>query len=176
MTYDPPTYWRERGRTYGKERPADWSAEDTTLVEVIDGLYFGNVLDLGCGYGRVGASIARRYPGVAYTGLDVSDDLAETTRARLGANVITADLATFTTICTWDLVLAVSVLGHLLPDQVGPVLDRMRTWATRDIVVMDWDETGQRTDYQFAHDYRALMPTAERIEVGRLAIYHERMP
>ena len=175
MSYDPPTYSAARGRTYATERSADWSAEDSTLVDVIDGLYCDSVLDLGCGYGRVGASIQRRYPGVSYTGLDVSDDLAETTRTRLGAAVITADLATFDTICTWDLVLAISVLGHLLPEQVPVVLDRMRTWALRDIVVMDWDETGKQTDYQFAHDYRSLMPTAERIDVGRLAIYHERV-
>lgn len=175
MTYDPVTYWRDRGRQYASEKPGNWDAEDTVLRDMIDGLYFGTVLDLGCGYGRVGASIKRRFPGVSYTGLDVSDDLAETTRQRLGAHVFTADLATFTTICTWDLVLAVSVLGHLLPEQVPVVLDRMRTWALRDIIVMDWDETGQRTGYQFAHDYRALMPNAERTEVGRMSIYHERI-
>ena len=175
MSYDPPTYWTARGEHYAEEKPANWSAEDPNLSDFIDGLRFNSVLDLGCGYGRVGAGLLYRHPGISYTGLDVSPKLAETTAKRLGVHVITTDLAAFQTDSRWDLVLAVSVLGHLLPTQVPTVLERMRTWALRDIVVWDWDETGEHTDYQFAHDYRALMPNAERIPVGRLSIYHERM-
>lgn len=172
MAYDPPTYWTQRGETFADEKPY---AEDAPLTAFIDGLHFESVLDLGCGYGRVGDGLLYRHPGISYTGLDVSPKLAELARQRLGQNVITADLATFETACHWDLVLAVSVLGHLLPTQVAAVIERMRSWAMRDVVVWDWDETGAQTDFQFAHDYRTLMPTAERIPVGRMSIYHERM-
>ncbi len=174
VTYDPVAYWRERGRTFASEHPAAWDAEDPALTHVLAPLDSSSIFDVGCGYGRVGAILQRLFPQAAYLGLDVSPDLAATTAKRLGAEVITADLATFDTGRRFDLVLAISTLGHLRPADVGTVLDRMRTWALRDLVVMDWDETGSATGYQYAHDYRALMPTAERIPVGRLSIYHER--
>ena len=175
MTYDPLIYWTDRGRTFATENPAAWDAEDTVLRALLDRLAFDTVFEVGCGYGRVGAAISRSHPRAHYTGLDISPDLAATTAKRMpDATIICADLATYQTDARYDLVLAISVLGHLLPDDVGAVLERLRSWATRDLVVMDWDETGQRTGYQFAHDYRALMPNATRTPNGQLSIYHER--
>lgn len=174
MTYDPVTYWTDRGKTFASEHPENWNAEDPALSMLLGLIPFDTVLDLGCGYGRIAANIARLNPMAAYTGVDVSPDLVATTQSRFpDAEVICSDLAIFTSDRQWDLVLAISVLGHLHREDVGAVLDRMRTWARRDLVVMDWDETGQSTAYQYAHDYRALMPNARRTAAGNLSIYHE---
>ena len=173
MSYDPVAYWTERGRTFAWEHPASWDAKDRTLSRVLRPLRPQTIFEVGCGYGRVGDQLGSLFPRAVYVGLDVSPDLAEISRYRLGTEIICADLATFDTDRRFDLVLAISTLGHLRPDDVGPVIERMRTWALRDLVVMDWDETGASTAYQTAHDYRALMPDAVRTPVGRLAIYHE---
>lgn len=176
MTYDPVAYWTDRGVHFAEEHPENWNAEDPALSVLLGVLDFSTVLDLGCGFGRVAASINRIKPDAVYTGVDVSPDLVATTQKRFpGKEVICHDLATFETERHWDLVLAISVLGHLRPTDVGVVLNRMRHWATKDIVVMDWDDTGNSTAYQYAHDYRALMPKATRTPSGVLSIYHERI-
>lgn len=177
MTYSPPEYWGKRGRTFEAEAIAkgEHAVETTALMDLLATLEFESVLELGCGFGRVGAAILSRRPDVAYTGMDVSPDLVEGARRRLpGHELICADLATFDTDRQWDLVLAVSVLGHLLPVDLPQVIERMHRWARRDIVTVDWAEVGASTSFQFGHDYARLYGDAvkSRTPIGRLAMYH----
>lgn len=181
MTYSPPDYWIARGRRFEAQEIAKGldTFETVELTELLATLRFDSVLELGCGFGRVGAAILARRPDIDYTGLDVSPDLAAAARRRLGREVICADLATFDTDQRYDLVLAVSVLGHLLPVDVPWVIGRMRRWARRDIVTVDWSEVGGRTAYQFGHDYERMYGSAvlSRTPVGerrRLAMWHVR--
>ena len=175
MTYDPVAYWTERGRTFEAE-PSQALAETTELMDLIGALRPHYVLEMGCGYGRNGIGIARRWPWIAYSGVDVSESLIASAMDHLPRGKFwVADLATWEPPLRWDLVMAVSTLGHLLPADVPTVLARMRRAARHDVVVIDWDETGAQTGYQFAHDYRALMPTARRTDMGRLALYHEHL-
>lgn len=175
MTYDPPTYWTERGQHWEDEarRKGFWDAENPPLLELLDVLEFDSVLDVGCGFGRVGASILSRWPGVRYTGIDVSPDLIDGARKRLpSAELIVADLAQFDTDRRWDLVLSVSVLGHIRPEDVGPLIERMRRWARHDVIHIDWNEVGASTPFQFGHDYRALHGPAVEVPMGRQTLFH----
>ena len=173
MTYSPPDYWTERGRTYEAEYG---DGETPELMALLERLAFGSVLDAGCGYGRIGAAILRRWP-VEYTGIDVSVDLLASARVRLPfVEFICADLATWIPTRRWDLVIAQSVLSHLLAADVAAVVARLREAARHDFIVIDWDEAGGSTPYQFAHDWLRLLPTATRTPLGRLAMYHERRP
>lgn len=173
--YQPVEYWTERGRHWEDEarRRGFWDAENPPLLELLDTLTFDSVLDLGCGFGRVGSSILQRWPGVEYTGVDVSPDLIKGARQRIpGTELIVADLATWDSDRHWDLVLAVSTLGHIRPEDVGPLIERMRRWAIRDIVHVDWNEVGKQTDFQYGHDYRALHGPSLEIPMGRQTIFH----
>lgn len=175
MRYDPVAYWRKRGRTFEAEARGhtDWGGENEPLMALLRTLRFGSVLEVGCGFGRVAELILAERPEVRYTGLDVSQRLVESARRRLPRQeFIRADLATYRTPWTWDLVLSVLCLGHILPNDVAGVVARMRGWAARDLVIVEWDETGKATDYQFAHDYRDLLPDAHRTPIGDLSIYH----
>lgn len=174
--YSPPDYWTARGKLWEQEARdrGFWDSENPPLLDLLDTLDFASVLDVGCGFGRVGASIQRRWPKVAYTGIDVSPDLIDGARRRLGERVtlIVGDLATFDTDQQYDLVLAVSVLGHIRPEDVGGLLWRMRRWALKDIIHIDWNEVGGQTTFQYGHDYEALHGPAEVIPYGRQSIWH----
>ena len=175
MTYDPVAYWTVRGRTFEAETVAKgWTGETPELMDLLERLRPRSVLELGCGWGRNGVAIARRWPRIRYSGVDVSGALIESACGHLPeATFWVADLATWTTDLRFDVVMAISTLGHLLPPHVPTVLDRMRKAARHDVIVIDWDDTGAATEYQFAHDYRALMPNATRTDLGRLSLYHE---
>lgn len=174
MTYNPVTYWTERGKSYEDElrKKGWWDAENPPLLELLARLEFGSVLEVGCGFGRVGAAILSRWPDVQYTGIDVSPDLIAGAQKRLpGVELLCHDLATFDTDRQWDLVVSVSVLGHLRPEDIGRVTQNLRRWAKRDLVTVDWDDVGASTSFQYGHDYRTLYGQAEVIPMGRQSIF-----
>jgi SAM-dependent methyltransferase len=176
VTYRPVEYWTERGKVFEEEARNQgwWGAENEPLNDLLSTLKFETVLEVGCGFGRVGATILSKWPQVRYTGMDVSPDLVAAASLRLpDSELFVADLATWDTDRKWDLVVSVSVLGHLLPTDIKQVITKMRRWAKHDLVTIDWDEVGKQTDYQFGHDYRNLYPKrVSRTPIGRLAMYH----
>lgn len=79
------------------------------------------VLDLGCGIGRWSRQLARR--GAHVTGVDVAESMLDDARRRTAAASLTdridyrvADLRTIDLGRTFELVLAVTVLQHILDD------------------------------------------------------------
>ncbi len=64
------------------------------LLEHIDGLPQGHVLDFGCGAGVVGASLKRRYPQSQLTLLDVDAFAAASSRMTLLANGLDGEVIT----------------------------------------------------------------------------------
>lgn len=175
MTYVPSEYWAERGKTYADEAKERgwWDAEDTPLIELLQTLEFETVLEVGCGYGRVGAAILRHFPAVRYTGLDISVDLILAAAKRLGTvELILADLEYFDIDRQWDVVIAANTLGHIRPDHLKDVWAKLERWAKRDIIHIDWNDVGKRTAYQYAHDYEALHGRAAQTPMGATTMWH----
>lgn len=179
MTYSPAAYWNERGKHWEAEarRRGFWDQENPELVDLLRTLTFRSVLEIGRGFGRVGAMIAHHWPEVRYTGIDVSPDLIEGARKRLpNAKLIVGDIATMDLVGKWDIVLAVSTLGHLRPEDVGSVLDRMQTWARSHVVHIDWDQPGASTEFQYGHDYRSLHGAWAEVPMGRQTLFYRALP
>jgi trans-aconitate methyltransferase len=177
MSYVPADYWGERGKYYEAEAiERGWvNVENEPLFRLLDTLEFSSVLEVGCGFGRVGAALKRHYPHIAYTGLDVSVDLIMAAQKRIGdGQFIATDVATWDTDEKWDLVVAVSVLGHILPADIEVVIAKMRKWANNDVVAIDWDEVGASTSFQFGHDFGHLYGDALRslTPYGRQSVFH----
>lgn len=180
MTYDPVTYWDEvRGPGYEQEciDKGWWDIENQPLFDLLDTLTFSSVLDVGCGFGRVGAAILKHYPDVAYTGIDVSHDMIEAARKRLPeAELICADLATWESDRAWDVVVSVSVLGHILPKDIASLIAKMRRWATNELIAIDWDQPGASTSFQFGHPFVELYGDRlkSKTPYGRQSVFHVR--
>ncbi|WP_416310676.1 methyltransferase [Pseudomonas sp. W03] len=62
------------------------------LLEQLDGLPGGQVLDFGCGAGVIGATLKRRYPQSQLTLLDVDAFAVESSRLTLAANGLSAEV------------------------------------------------------------------------------------
>lgn len=187
MSFSPKAYWDQRGKIY-EQQAIDggwWDGEQEHLPDLLETLDFANVLEVGCGFGRVGASIKRRWSNVDYSGIDISPDLVEGARKRLpGSEIILADMVTYDTDKRWDLVLAISSLSHIPPEHIRGVVKKLMKWAVKDIVVVDWNKVGGRTDYQYGHNVKRLLgPKTEHVSVrgpgqtpedGRLSMWHLR--
>ncbi|MBS7676150.1 methyltransferase, partial [Vibrio cholerae] len=64
------------------------------LLEHLDKLPSGNLLDFGCGAGVLGAAVKRRYPHNTVTMLDVDAFAAASSRLTLAANGLEAEVLT----------------------------------------------------------------------------------
>jgi SAM-dependent methyltransferase len=87
------------------------------------GLRGKRILDFGCGYGDLLAHFFAR--GIAAEGFEVSEESAAATRARFAAQPLFRGVATSRGELadeSFDVVLLVEVIEHLLDDQVAPVL------------------------------------------------------
>ncbi len=62
------------------------------LLEHLDGLPSGHILDFGCGAGVLGAALKRRYPDSQITLLDVDAFAVESSRLTLAANGLEAEV------------------------------------------------------------------------------------
>lgn len=171
--YDPLAYWRERGRTYERDfRPERYREQEAALEELLAPLEFDSVLDVGCGFGRIGTLLYRLRPGISYRGVDASPDQVAAARRNLPieARLSVGDLRLVEG--RYDLVIASEVLMHL-PD-IEDTAARLLGIARRHLVTVDWDAPEGRTagTYCFGHDYARLFPGATRTTVGRQAIWH----
>lgn len=105
--WDPGTYTRFRGL---RLRPA------LDLLAQVPDLPPGELVDLGCGTGVVGAALAARFPGRRLTGVDASPAmLTEAGATGLYDRLIKADVAVWSPEVPPALVFSNAVL-HWLPD------------------------------------------------------------
>lgn len=174
--YEPVAYWRERGRIYERDFvPGRYRRQEDAIAALLDGLEFETVLDVGCGFGRIGELVWRLRPDISrYVGLDISEDQLAAARRRVPAGEFRiADVRHLEGIEPADLVVASEILMHIPPGNVAAVAAALRGLALRHLVTVDWDAPGQEAgNYCFGHDYAALFPGAVRIPVDRQAIWH----
>jgi trans-aconitate methyltransferase len=156
MTYDPQEYWTTAPPM--KVRPAH-VRQELALGNAIQHLNPKSILEVGCGWGRVGRLLCALWPDASYTGIDISPDRIKEARERLPerAELITTDLLNFKPGNGYDLVVAVEVLMHVRPPDLSTAISRMKGWANRWVYTLDWTQALHPDDpvapWNFRYDY-----------------------
>lgn len=157
--YDPQAYWQLAGKTYEHDASlVEYEHQERVLTEVLNEIAFESVLEVGCGFGRVGALMNKMFP-VQYTGVDISAHQIAAANKRIPEGTFWQGMfQDFPETETYDLVIAVEVLMHIPPEDIGQVIEKMHRLSNRYVLSCDSDEVGA-TNYHwfnFPHDYRAL--------------------
>jgi cyclopropane fatty-acyl-phospholipid synthase-like methyltransferase len=115
-------------------------AVEPTMAAIIDNLchvmskldFFSSAMEIGCGPGRILHRIARRYPDMAFIGIDVSDEMMALGAHDRPANVIMqlCDGETFPDIGQVDFIYSVEVFQHLAADTKRAYLREIRNALT----------------------------------------------
>lgn len=163
MTYDPDEYWARRGKTYYDRFTHErYQEQETALVEVIradwDTRDEFDVLEAGCGFGRIGRLLTKNFPQITYRGFDLSEDQIRNARTFFAygkASFEQSSIADYTD-GEYDLVLAVEVLMHVPPAALQETVDKLRSFGP--LITVDWTEPINRTPdaHNFLHDYEAV--------------------
>lgn len=154
-----------------------FATQEGRLIEALSQLDFDSVLEVGCGFGRIGELIVKEWPKVTYTGIDPSPEQLEGAKKRVPAGQLSeATIADFDADSRkWDLVLAVEVLMHIPPDSVAQAVGKLKRLSARYVVTLDWN-----TDLgpvpidpiNWLHDYAKLLGPASVCEqIGLQGIY-----
>lgn len=167
VIYDPPVYWTR------DEPSAGHVAQELALADVLIGLDFRSVLEVGCGFGRITSLIAGlRLASI--TAIDIGKSQTAAVQRRVPrANVINAAIQDFDTDQHYDLAVAVEVLMHIPPDDLGPVCDKLRRMASW-VVTCDWTQPidGPTAPHNWRHDYARAFGTVERaVPIGKQTIH-----
>jgi trans-aconitate methyltransferase len=171
-TYDPVHYWQTRGETYeAKFRAERYRDQEAALIETLEALPTPrSVLEVGCGFGRIGALVRDLWPDARYMGLDLSPVMLASARERLpDGEFRESALADFRPgFRRWDVVLAVEFLMHVPPGDIEAAVGRLLGLARRAVVSCDWTIPARRSPagHNFLHDYHALYAVAGPRMVG----------
>jgi SAM-dependent methyltransferase len=184
VAYDPVHYWRTRGETYeAKFNAPAYVAQEAALRGVLASLDFASVLEVGCGFGRIGALVLDVRPA-EYTGLDLSPVMLASAARRIDGTFVESTLTDFDPGRKWDLVIAVEFLMHVPPSDVEAAVRKLIRLSARHVVTLDWTvPLTKRTPvgaHNFRHDYVALLGDAgfgrtrhvETVPVGLQSLHH----
>lgn len=181
MTYDPESYWQERGVTYQRDFPHSkmFAAQEQALLAVIEKRFPvepWRILEVGCGFGRIGKLVMERYPHASYTGVDISSAQIENARKYLPPHADLAvssiqDLDETLGNLTYDLVLAVEVLMHVPPQDLVMSAAKIRNRGP--LITVDWTEPVAKSTnkHNFRHDYERLGFVPQKI-IGKQTIFY----
>ncbi len=112
----------------GRRRPVD-----RAVVAAVSDAEPAAIVEVGCGTGRLVATLGEKFPGAQVTGVDLSPRMLERARQRVGdapnVELVHADAASGAHPLKADAVLAVHVLGHTPRDMAAAILENASTIA-----------------------------------------------
>lgn len=184
--YDPREYWLARGKVYREQFRHDSAKQlqEAMLLDYLKGITsFETVLEVGCGFGRISGLILSNFPGVRdYLAIDLSPDQLESARHYAGSDrilFVESDLQSLHVRGTYDLVLAVEVLMHIVPQEIEHVLARLVDCSKLHVVNVDYFEQPQPerlASHNFIHQYEAAYRKLSSVKsVTRVPIIRRRV-
>ena len=178
MKFDLKAYWNGRGKTYESDfrRKPGFDAQERQLVGLLKTLKFRNVLEVGCGFGRITELI---YPMAHdYTAVDISEDQIAAAKSRVpGASFIHADFMDLKLEGQWDLVIATEVLMHIPPADIEEAVRKLREATRHHLITVDWAlpfPSGRAiAAHNWLHPYHKLLGFSEGEQIeGTLQVMH----
>ena len=170
--FDATTYWLKRGKVYLEEEQnyAEYHrVQERFLFETLRAgrLPMQNILELGCGFGRITKLLAEHYPGAEILALELSaDQLANARRHCAGNNQIRFEQYDFYSGApvpgtNYDAAIAIEVFLHHPRALVRTTIEKLSLMA-RYLVNIDWSEAWpwKPPEHVCIHDYHAIYSEA----------------
>jgi len=143
----------------------DWKPNQATktqeekIIQVLKEIKFQSVLELGVGFGRIAGHVLANFVVPRYMGLDlVEKQLDCVIQDYPQVNTIFADIHEFDTDRTWDVILSVEFLMHIIPEKIDEVFAKMGKWSQKAIVSLDYAPIPEKrralSPHNWEYDYK----------------------
>jgi ubiquinone/menaquinone biosynthesis C-methylase UbiE len=185
-TYNPREYWLARGKVYKEQFKYDQEKllqEEVLLHHLKSMPPFQTVLEIGCGFGRISNLVLSNFPAIEeYIAMDLSPDQLKTAKSFVKSDkigFIESDIQSLQLDKKYDLVIAVSVLLHILPSEIDQVIAKLVSFSKRHVVNVDYYEEGQVRQiapHNFMHSYEEIYNRLPSVEsVRRIPVVKRKM-
>lgn len=170
MSFDPDVYWPKMGGWLAG--PGAATPEHKVAEEVVGELLktlgpIDDVLDVGCGRGRIASLLLDVLPSAAYSGVDIGiQQVRATQKVRPEGEVFHSRLQDFDPDRKWDLVIVSEVLMHIPPADIEAACQKVKSLARKWVVTIDWTEPlGDQpiAEWNWLYDYPSMFGTVERV-------------
>lgn len=152
--------------------------EEKMILKALSDLSFENVLDVGCGYGRVIRLIQSQFKGIKIKGIDISPHQIEYARKYVKDEDVEISVGTIYDIDapdnSYELVISTSVLMHIPFSRIEKAVGEMIRVSSKHVINLDWYDKGKIGEkfgyplpYQFIHDYTSIY---KKIGVSKVEI------
>src|SRR5215216_1067326 len=178
--YIPNEYWLKRGKEYMANFRYDkrLQLQESVLLEYLRTITFESVLEVGCGFGRITRLVIRNFPDIRdYLAVDLSPDQIRNAQEyikpvlanrNINLEFHVAEIQRMQVDRKYDLVLASSVLMHILPKDIAQVMTMLVQLAKKHVINVDWFEESiaRQMPWNFVHPYESIynsMPSVEQV-------------
>lgn len=166
-SYNPREYWLARGKVYKEQFKHDpeKQLQEEALIDYLRTIDppFQTILEVGCGFGRISKLILSNFPGIQeYLAVDMSPDQLENAKRYVKSDIIRfreSDIQSLQSDKKYDLVIAVSVLLHVLPSEIDQVVSKLVSFSKMHVVNVDYYENTkpkQIAAHNFMHQYETI--------------------
>ncbi|MEW6604785.1 MAG: class I SAM-dependent methyltransferase [Thermoproteota archaeon] len=181
-SYNPREYWLARGKVYKEQFKHDpeKQLQEGALLDYLKTITppFQTIIEVGCGFGRISKIILSNFPGIQeYLAVDMSPDQLENAKRYVKSDIIRfreSDIQSLQLDKKYDLVIAVSVLLHVLPSEIDQVVSKLVSFSKMHVVNVDYYENNkpkQIAPHNFMHQYEAIYKSLSSVKsVKRIPI------
>jgi ubiquinone/menaquinone biosynthesis C-methylase UbiE len=184
--YNPREYWLARGKVYKEQfkYEPEKQLQEEVLVGYLKSIQpFQTVLEIGCGFGRISNLILSNFPAIEeYVATDMSPDQLESAKSSVKSHkirFIESDIQSLQLDNKYDLVIAVSVLLHILSSEINQAITKMVSLSKKHVINVDYYEEGKVrrvAPHNFMHPYEAIYKSLPSVEsVRRIAIVKKKL-
>lgn len=168
--YDPNTYWYKLGEKYTSSdvfaNPHKLKMKMLrviALLKLLETLQFNSVLEYSCGFGFITKFILDKFKVDDYVAFDASPHWIYEAKVLCKNHSIdfqTSMIEDFKTDKKFDLVLGVSVLHHIRPNNIKPIIKKLLGYTKKDFIHDDQpfvpNHKIERTTSNFWYDYKQI--------------------
>jgi SAM-dependent methyltransferase len=176
---DQGTHYMEDQTTLPERKKLGLKKQEEALVEFLKDLRFRNILEVGCGYGRILKLVGDSFDA-RLVGIDLSRDQLTRVRGYVRGRGVDLSQQIISNLAyadeTFDIVFSCNVLLHVPPNKLRRALGEMTRVSKRHIVLMEpykGDNADFRRSFCWDHDYAAYFSKLEIASIEQRKVQME---
>jgi ubiquinone/menaquinone biosynthesis C-methylase UbiE len=179
-------YWKTRGQSYENElKNQTWLSkieeknQEQFLKRFLQKYSFKNILEIGCGNGRLTKFLLNISNFDSILAIDISEDLIMQAQKKFSNPKITfqnQDVLKFSSDKKFDLIFGGEILMHIPPINIQTVVKKLLHLCRGKLLFIEFYDPknfdNNLSDYVFSHDYELIFRNAGIVNVNIHLIKH----